>query len=209
MKIILEKKMPNGAVAAYHLIDRVISEAGSNIAIVTSRTASDAMAWQEPVTIFGLQGEPIISAADLLIASQGYLEGGLIVVDPTPLEMVRLTMLSRVDRIRETKVNEGCDTPSGRVQTDDVSIRNILGSVQTASLSVMLNQPFSIQWRMADNSLPTLDASAMIAMGVAVMSHVKACYTHSWEIKDAITAADTIEAIKAIDLESGWSGASS
>ncbi|WP_294196539.1 DUF4376 domain-containing protein [uncultured Sphingomonas sp.] len=202
MKILLEKTMQNGAQASEHTIETLTITDGQAVATVTSRTSAGQLAWQEPCEIdpADLTGDPIASAAASLMKGGGYLEGGVIEADQTPLEVRKLTSLKRVDQLREIKVTGGCPTEHGIVQTDDVSIRNILGSVQTASLSAKLETPFSIEWRMADNSVVTLDANEMIAMGVAVMSHIKTCYTRSWALKDAVEACQDEVSLAALVL---------
>lgn len=207
MRIILEKTAPNGAVAASHTIETLTIRQGQAVAAVESRTSADQLCWQEPVEIAltDLTGDPLSGAAAVLIGAGGYLEGGVIVADPTPLETLRLTMMSRVERLRDAAIHRGCQTAVGEVDTDDASIRNILGSVQTASLAQMAGQSFEIEWRMADNTLAHLQASAMIGVGVAVMGHVKACYARSWALKDDIAACETVEELEAIDLTTGWS----
>ena len=202
MKIILEKVMQNGAQASNHTIERLTIQDGQAVAVITSRTSADQMAWQEPVLIdvAALVGDPLVSAAAALIGAGGYLKGGVIVSDPTPVETLRATMMSRVERLRDAAIHDGCETPSGRVDSDDASIRNILGSVQTASLAKMAGQLFSIDWRMADNEIVILDADEMIAMGVAVMAHVKGCYERSWTLKAAIEACQDEVSLVALDL---------
>jgi hypothetical protein len=68
------------------------------------------------------------------------------------------------------------------------------------------NQPFSMDWRMADDTIVTLDAAQMIAMGMAVAQHVAACQTKKNTLDAQIAAATTVADLDAIDVESGWPG---
>lgn len=192
--------MPNGSQATSHKLDTITITADRQSVIVTSFTAADALCWTDSIEIAEgvITADPLNDVAGWLLTT--YLAGGMIEADQTPLEVRKLTSLKRVDQLRDLKVNAGCETPAGAVQTDDVSIRNILGSVQTASLAVMMSQPFSIDWRMADNALVTLDANEMIAMGVAVMQHIKLTYARSWALKSAIEACQDEVSLAALAL---------
>lgn len=105
---------------------------------------------------------------------------------------------------RDQRINGGCTTPYAPVDTDPVSRANINGSVSMASI---LGPAFSARWRRADNSYVQLDATAMIAIGLAAGQFVAACYEASFAIKDAIDAASDAAAIAAIDIASGYPAA--
>jgi hypothetical protein len=105
---------------------------------------------------------------------------------------------------RDVIITGGCKTPLGVVDTDEVSIRNILGSCQIAAIMKSLNQPFQIGWKYHDNVIRTLTADEMIGVGLVVMQHVSVCYSVSWAMKDALDAAVTIAEVEAIDLVAPW-----
>jgi hypothetical protein len=108
---------------------------------------------------------------------------------------------ARAEAIRDAKVNGGCMTPSGRVDTTLESRMNISGSVQMAGL---LGAGFNAQWRREDNTYATLNAAAMAAVGLAAGTHVATCYNACFAIKDAIDAATTVAAVRAISLDTGY-----
>ncbi len=78
---------------------------------------------------------------------------------------------------------------------------NISGSVQMASI---LGAAFSATWRRADNTYIVLNASEMAAVGMAAGQHVATCYAACFAIKDAITGAASLDAVRAIDLNAGY-----
>lgn len=85
--------------------------------------------------------------------------------------------------------------PHGTFDTDPESQRKINGSVTMATL---LGAAFTIDWRMADNSIVTLDHDGMIAVGLAVGQHVSACQDQKNILDAQIDAAETIEDIAAV-----------
>jgi hypothetical protein len=96
------------------------------------------------------------------------------------------------------------ETPSGVVQSDAKSQQNILGLVQMAVLAQLASQPFSADFTLADNSVATLDASEMIALGLAVGQYVQAVYAHARSLREAIDAAEDHEALDLIDIGASW-----
>lgn len=98
----------------------------------------------------------------------------------------------------------GCTTPHGRVDSDPESRLKISGAVQMAMLAQQAGQPFTIDWTMQDNSVAPHDAAAMLAMGLAVGEHIAACHAAALAKRNLIEAADTPEAIEAVDPDAGW-----
>lgn len=203
MKILCLKTMPNGSAASSHKIDSIAITPARMSVNVLSYTADDVLCWSDTLDLDDdvIVGDPMNDVASWLMS--GYLAGGSIMASQTPEDVLRLTLLKRVDRLREKKVEGGCVTGLGRVKSDEVSIRNLLGAVQTATLAQMTSQPFEMAWRMEDNTLVNVNAPEMIALGMTVMEHVQRCYQISWEIKDFLNEA-TIEEIEGIDLEFEW-----
>ena len=121
--------------------------------------------------------------------------------DPTALDVVKAKIKALIDTQRDSQIGGGADTPAGRVDTDDASIRNILGAYQSAVAALMVAAGVSFSWRLADNTLVSLDAQSVIAMGNAVLKHTEDCYKRSWLLKDQLTAATTVEEVLAIEIE--------
>ena len=116
----------------------------------------------------------------------------------------RAARRAEAEAYRDSRVNGGCLTASGPVDSDPVSRGLITGSVSMATIAKGAGQPFATVWRMQNNSYVTLDADAMIAMGVAVGAHVAACYEASFAVKDLIDAATDKTAIEAVDITAGY-----
>lgn len=125
---------------------------------------------------------------------------------PLALAIAATEKRAEVNGLRLACEVSGCETPLGRVDTDGDSQRKINGAVTMALIAQTAGQPFTVDWTMADNSLVTHDAPAMIAMGVAVGQHVSDCHERGAALKAEIDAADTVEEIEAVDIYSGWPG---
>lgn len=127
---------------------------------------------------------------------------------PLPELPVRKAAMWDLVKARRTALTESpgatVETPAGVVQSDAKSQQNILGLVQMAVLAQLSSQPFSADFTLADNTVATLDAGEMIALGVAVGQHVQAVYAHATVLRQAIEAAEDHEALDAVDTEAGW-----
>lgn len=126
-------------------------------------------------------------------------DGAEIVAD---LGRARAEIKGRVKVLRDAAETGGCTVPGiGRFDSDPDSQRKISGAVVMAMLG---GAAFTMEWRLANNSVEALDAAQMIAVGVAVGQHVAACQQRKNEIDAALNAAGTYETLMAIDIEGGW-----
>lgn len=78
--------------------------------------------------------------------------------------------------------------------TDPMSVQRITG----ACLQANVDPTMTWDWTAADNSVVTLDAAQMVALGTAVAAHVSACHAHSRTLRDQINAATTIAEVDAV-----------
>lgn len=104
---------------------------------------------------------------------------------------------------RDLFEHAGCATADGPIDTDPDSQRKVSGA---ATMALALGAAFTMDWRMADDSIVTLDATQMITVGVAVAQHVAACQARKNELDEAIVAAADLTELAAIDIEIGWPG---
>lgn len=125
--------------------------------------------------------------------------------DPPTVEELRVKLWSRAKVIRDQHIDGGVPVAGiGTFDSDLVSRTNISGSVTGAIIAQSASLPFSVSWKLADNSIVVLDAAQMIAAGMAVMQHVAACHANAQAMGLAIIAAEDAEALGLIDLEAGW-----
>ena len=119
-------------------------------------------------------------------------------------DLARSALWERVKIRRDAVINGGATTPSGAVDSDELSRSNIAGAVLAAVIAQSASEPFSMDWTMLDNSVVTLDAAAMIAVGLAVMGHVNACHDRARVLRAEIEGAANTAALFQIDYLLGW-----
>ena len=166
-------------------------------------------------TLDGLADFPL-SAGQLIVpfdldvdieSVETWADGEAIYVRPRTIDPVEALALARLRRweaaklVRDTKIDSGCMTPLGRVDSDEKSRLNINGAVQTALIAQAAGQPFSIDWTMADNSVVSHDGPATVAMGLAVAGFVAACHEAARGIRVAIEDATDPDTT---DIEGGY-----
>lgn len=205
--IIRDYVLPNGTVATVHRLVRAVS--GDDLIMLTVNSfadeKADMVAWQDaylaPLEV--MTNYPA-GAVEWLISPMGPFAGGTVLADPDALDVIKSRAKAEIARRRDAVIAGGANTPVGRVDTDEVSIRNILGAYQSAVAAMMANQPLAMNWRMADNTTVALEAAGVIAMGNAVLTHTQDAYARSWALKDAVEAATSDLEVIGVDLSTGW-----
>lgn len=126
-------------------------------------------------------------------------------VNPLPLTDVKAALWDAIKRLRDAHIDGGVIVPGvGRFDSDPLSRSNINGAVTMALIAQGASQPFAMDWKLADNTIATLDASQMIAVGVAVGGHVASCHANAQALGLAIESAQDVTALNAIEVEAGW-----
>ena len=128
-------------------------------------------------------------------------DGSDVVAIPPTLAEAQKAASDTVKAARDAHLSGGCMTPVGKIDTDDASRTNISGSVTMAMLAKSAGQPFTLSWRMSDNTALDLDADMMIGLGVTVGQFVSATYAASFQVLDQIADASTVEEVKALDVQ--------
>lgn len=125
--------------------------------------------------------------------------------DPRSIETVKDSKWTQAKAVRDAHIDAGVTVPGiGTFDSDPASRNNITGAVTMALIAQGAGAPFTIGWKLADNSVSTLDAAEMIGVGVAMGQYVAACHANAQVIGLAIQGASDIETIDAIDLGAGW-----
>lgn len=121
------------------------------------------------------------------------------------IEEARAARWDAVKARRDTRIDAGHDVPGiGRFDTDPTSRLNINGAVTGAMMAAAADQPFIIGWKLADNSIVQLDGPQMLAAGASVLGFVAECHAVSQTLGIAIDAAESVDAVAAIDIDTGW-----
>ena len=154
----------------------------------------------------------VSDTVDVLVGSEGrpgasYVEAGCVVempvkpsahhvfdwaakvwVDPRSLQDLKDARWAEVRRERDSAEFGGFTWDGSRFDSDALSQQRITGAVTLA----MMNSAFSIDWTLADNTVRTLNAADMIAVGVALGQHVSACHERGRVLRGEIAAATTV-----------------
>lgn len=138
------------------------------------------------------------------------VEGQCVVV---PVEVDHALALETAKRDRKDRVNEQrairslvAATSFGPVAADDSSRTTLNSYVTLAAAALQSGSEYSIDWRFADNSSRTLSADEIIALGQEVAASINDTFAYSFQLKAAIDAAISLEALDAIDINTGWPG---
>jgi hypothetical protein len=208
MYIFQEAETPQGVAATCHRVHKV--EITDVVTVVLNSFAnenSEMLVWQDsydvPMVVFSSGSYPQ-NVYDYMTGPNGPFSGAALIAEMEELDKLKATTKVSINTLRDKTIAMGCDTPSGRVDTDEVSLRNIMATYQSAVLAKLTTSPFSVEWRIADNSSVVLDADQMIAVGNAVLSRTQACYENSWSLKAEVEAATTVEEVTLVLIGSGW-----
>lgn len=105
---------------------------------------------------------------------------------------------------RDAVIDGGAASAIGMVDSDALSRSNISGAALGALIAQSASAPFSMEWTAKDNSVHTLDAAQMIALGLAVLSHVNAAHDNARALRAEIEAAAAVTELLTIDISAGW-----
>lgn len=86
------------------------------------------------------------------------------------------------------------------------------GAISAITAAVVARQAFAITapqtWKLADGEFRSFDTTGILAYGAAVQAHVQACFDREAALTVEIESAATIAAVEAVDISTGWPGAS-
>lgn len=195
---------------AFHKAARV--EAVGDICFATVNSYVDfnqyvsgaPITWQDQhaIPLEEITGNPIASAEHWLITNGAFV-GGAIVTDVTDLETAKVRQWMKLKAARDSVEWSGFDVPDlGRFDSDTVSQSKIIGATLAAQLAEGAGIPYAIDWTLQNNDVVTLDRAAMDTVGFALMAHLNAIHQRGRLIREAITAATTVDAVTGISWDS-------
>lgn len=203
MYVLKEAETFTGVSLSIHRIAKI--EITNTVSVFVNSYANETteiIAWQEVYNMpdFLLESPILDSAYNWLVSSVGPLPDGSLIADITELDKAKQRWYNNIRTERDKHIWGNALTSFGVINSDEVSIRNVLG----ATASAMALPSFEVDWRMADNSSVSLNASQMIQMGLELQAHIKACYERSWALKAEIEACEDVEALGAVGIYEGW-----
>lgn len=119
---------------------------------------------------------------------------------PKSLADIQANRCAKINAERDARETQGFLYNGTLFDSDERSAARIFGAASAAVASILSEQPFSVDWTAADNTIVTLDAQGMLAMVSAFASHGKALHDAAKEQKSAVMAAETIEDVMAVAI---------
>lgn len=119
---------------------------------------------------------------------------------PIPLDDVKAAHKAAATDLRWRQETGGIVIAGVLVATDDRSKTLILGKRAQAQADPAM----IFQWKTASGEWVKLTGAQIIGIADAVADHVQACFDREGELHDAIDAAETAEAVLAVDIAAGW-----
>lgn len=200
-------KASSGSIVSVHRLRRIEVSDGAIHAIINSYAddEQEAVLWQDSYDLpaDAISAAPFTATFNWLVSDAGPFAGGALIEDPTTLEAARARAWVRIKYQRGAVEQAGCETSYGGFDTTVSSLTKLNGAIAAASIV----PDFAIDWTMADNSVATLDAAALQAVGLAVFAFVDAVHQRSRVLRGFIDECEDIEALDGLDWDTDIAGA--
>lgn len=121
--------------------------------------------------------------------------------EPVDLEALRAQMADAVRAKRWEVETGGCTVIGIAIRTDEKSQAKIAGAVQLFDKDPEL---LAVEFEAQPDVWVTLDKAALETIGIAAGRHVQAAFSRARVLSEAVSAAASVEALQAIDIEGGW-----
>lgn len=182
----------------------------SFIGYTSEETSGDGVehTYEMPISVVRQDGNVTTNAHQWAVSSSGPFSGGTIVTDAAIIAAAKAKRKQEANAMRSIVIESGCRLADGVIDTDKDAIRNIMGSVQMAQITIANGGTFTVQWRYSDNTTHSKSEQEVIQMGVSLMTHINGCYQVSWNIKSAIDALNDLEAIANFDISTPYTALS-
>lgn len=117
-------------------------------------------------------------------------------VEPATLETLKRDKLAALAAWRYDREIGGITVAGARIDTDRQSQATITGTL----VAMRENLTAAVDWKTADGAFVTLTLPQIAAVAAAVVAHVQACFTAETLLAAEINAAETAEALAAIEF---------
>ncbi len=114
--------------------------------------------------------------------------------DPRTLDDLKGEKWRNIKFNREGAEYGGFTWDGSVFDSDAISQQRIAGAIQLAQM----NPAFEVVWTLANNTMRTLTAQDMFAVGLALGSHVSTQFTHAQALRAQIEGAATAQEVEAI-----------
>lgn len=203
MPIIKNFTAPNGATLQFHKIGAIEVRDGTLIVNVQSWPTEAAYlggaapAWNTPLS--GATPAGFIDQVMSAVLASAQFSGGAQTSDAAQtLGAVKVRRWAALKAERQAREFGTFAWNGASYDCDAQSQVRIIGAAQLAALALAAQQAFEIEWTRADDSVATLSAADMIAMGQALATHVQAAHQTGRAVHQQIQAAATAEEVAAV-----------
>lgn len=210
MPILKPCTMPNHASAEYHLVKRLEFDFVKNAALLSvlsfpteaAYLAGVGPLWNSPLAMPpSTCGAPLLDTVEawLLADAASPFLGGLVVLDQSAsLEATKARKWAEVKVARDAALAAGFTYDGSVFDSDDKSVTRLTGAAVLAMMATSAGQPYSASWTLADNSVRTLNATEMMAVGVAAGSYVQKVIDQGQALRQQLDAAATIDEVERV-----------
>lgn len=120
---------------------------------------------------------------------------------PTPtLTEAKATKLSALADRRWRAETAGVTVGGLSIPSDEKTQAKLTAAV----VASVLDNSYSVNWKLSDGSFILLDHSALIGAAQAARAHVQGCFDREAMLAGEITGAADAAALATIDIEAGW-----
>lgn len=116
-------------------------------------------------------------------------------VDPRTLDDFKADQWAVIKQARDQAEFGGFVWDGSRFDSDPISQSRIQGAAQLAANA---EPSWSIDWTLADNTVRTLSAADIVAVGMALGEHVNSCHETARVLRQQIEQATTKEQVQAV-----------
>lgn len=200
----------SGAVSVFPFSDRQLRQTYPNTSFPADMTDAIRKDWHMlPVVEVEPEHNPIRQYVTPKAKGQWQVEATRVVMTYTvhnrTLAERRDTLIPRVEQVRWEKEIGGMGFGGAIIPTDDRAKTLIMGA-RTAA--VEQGEAFADEWKIAPGIYVPLDAPTAIALGDALLAHIRACFAREKALIAAILGAGTHDDMDAAEaaIETGWPG---
>jgi hypothetical protein len=200
----------NGANTLFHIVKRLEATMPTEVLVVlvhSYRTQEEALAgtppsWSSPVSVpIADLSMPLLDSIETWLATASpspFAGGAVLQVQNTDLAAAKVKQWAAVKGARDVAIASGFDWDGSRFDSDLQSQIFIEGAGMMAMLAQQASQPIELEFTLADNSVRTLSATDVIAVGMAMGAHITTVHGIGRGLRTAIEAAETVADVEAI-----------
>jgi hypothetical protein len=202
--------LPSGITAGYHRLLRIELDPDGEQAIVDLASWGSAVAQQDgyapeqqrvALPFSALAGAPAIIDAvkAALTGDGGPLTGAASLAPGDTLESLKQRQAALILAERNARELATFEWDGDEWYADSANQRRIIGVVLGAVIATLQSAPFEMTWKLASGGTRTLNAAEQMAMGMALLAHVRDLHEYERSLVELIEAAETPEAVQAIE----------